>query len=67
MKCLGFKNTNLYVAGKGIIRTSLKIDGTKISEIEDNLNDEGLLELKDDLIVLPGLIENHTQQTLIHI
>lgn len=60
MKCPGFKNTNLYVAGKGIVRTSLKIEETKISEIKDDISGEGLLELPDHLIVLPGFVDKHT-------
>ncbi|MDE7263813.1 MAG: N-acetylglucosamine-6-phosphate deacetylase [Anaeroplasmataceae bacterium] len=60
MKCLGFKNSNIYVADRGIVKTSLKIKDTKISEINEHLSNEELLELKDDLIVLPGFVDKHT-------
>ena len=35
----GFSNTNIYVEGKGIIKTSLKVDDGKIVSFE---NEEGL-------------------------
>ena len=51
----GFSNTNIYVEGKGIIKTSLKVDDGKIVSFE---NEEGLT-LDDSLIVVPGFIDKH--------
>lgn len=51
----GFSNANIYVEGKGIIKTSLKVDDGKIVSFE---NEEGLT-LDDSLIVVPGFIDKH--------
>ena len=51
----GFSNSNIYVEGKGIIKTSLKVDDGKIVSFE---NEEGLT-LDDSLIVVPGFIDKH--------
>ena len=51
----GFSNSNIYVEGKWIIKTSLKVDDGKIVSFE---NEEGLT-LDDSLIVVPGFIDKH--------
>lgn len=51
----GFSNSNIYVEGKGIIKTSLKVDDGKIVSFE---NEEGLT-LDESLIVVPGFIDKH--------
>lgn len=52
----GFKNANVYVEGKGIIKTCLQIENGKFSSfLDSNL----LVELKDDLIIVPGFIDEH--------
>lgn len=54
----GFKNTNIYVEGKGVIKTSLLIKDGKIAQIGD-VDEVGLIELPDDQIVVPGFIDEH--------
>lgn len=51
----GFKNCNIYVEGKGIVKTSLKVEDGKITSFD---NEEGLT-LDDSLIVVPGFIDKH--------
>ena len=55
MKFNGFKDVNVYVEGKGIIKTSLKVENGKIVSFENN---DGIT-LKDELIVVPGFIDKH--------
>ena len=52
----GFTNTNIYVEGKGIIKTSLEIENGKIKSI-GKFKDG--IELPDNLIVVPGFIDHH--------
>jgi N-acetylglucosamine-6-phosphate deacetylase len=52
----GFTNTNIYVEGKGIIKTSLEIENGKIKSI-GKFKDG--VELPDNLIVVPGFIDQH--------
>lgn len=59
MKCKGFKNTNIYIYGKGIVHTSLSIQNQTIDKIEDQIDQEDLLELDKRFIVLPGFIDKH--------
>jgi N-acetylglucosamine-6-phosphate deacetylase len=54
----GFRNVNAYVEGKGVIKTSIIIEKGKIVSFEDNQNTE-LMQLDDNLIVIPGLIDEH--------
>lgn len=51
----GFKNVNVYVEGKGIVKTSILVKDGKIASFENN---EGL-ELSEDMIVVPGFIDKH--------
>ena len=44
----GFKNCNIYVEGKGIIKSSLKVEDGKIVSFE---NEDGLT-LADELSIL---------------
>lgn len=52
----GFKNSNVYVEGKGIIKTNLQIEENKFSSFDylDNLE-----ELDDKYIIVPGFIDEH--------
>ena len=52
----GFKNSNVYVEGKGIIKTNLQIEGNKFSSF-DYL--DSLEELDDKYIIVPGFIDEH--------
>ena len=51
----GFTNCNIYVEGKGIIKTSLQEKDGKIASFENN---DGL-KLDDKYIVIPGFIDRH--------
>lgn len=55
----GYKNSNVYVAGKGIIKTSLAIKDGIISAIGDDIDAEGFVELDDKYILVPGFIDEH--------
>ena len=58
MKINGFKNSNIYVYGKGIVNSSLVIKDSKIFDITNNL-DGDLIELPNNLIVIPGFVDKH--------
>lgn len=53
----GFRNSNIYVEGKGIINTSLKIENGIIESIGND--EEDFITLDSKLIVLPGFIDKH--------
>ena len=57
MNIKGFKNTNILTEN-GIIKTNLIIKDGKIDKIGD-LDIDGLIELSDDKIVVPGFIDEH--------
>lgn len=59
MKCKGFKNSNIYVAGKGIIQTSVFVEENKISAIGEQEQDSNLIELDSKYIVVPGFLDKH--------
>lgn len=52
----GFKNVNLYVEGKGIVKSSVTFKNGKIVSFDDN---QDSLTLSDNLIVVPGFIDKH--------
>lgn len=52
----GFKNSNIYIEGQGIVKSSLQIDNGKFSSFEFNDNFE---ELNDKYIIVPGFIDEH--------
>lgn len=54
----GFKNVNLYLGDKKIVKTSLLIENGKIKKIGEVLED-GLTTLDDSLVVVPGFIDKH--------
>lgn len=56
MSFLGFKNSKIYVYGKGIVETSLSVADGKISSIGEC--NEGI-ELPKNLIVIPGFVDKH--------
>lgn len=47
----------IYVEGKGIIETTLKIEAGKIASIGEKLTD--FIELKDNQILVPGFVDKH--------
>lgn len=54
----GFKNSNIYVAGLGVVKTSLCFENGLITHIGD-CDDDDLIELPSDQIVVPGFIDEH--------
>jgi len=52
-----FKNANIYVEGKGIIKTDLLFD-KQILQIGNDLVGEAIL-LPEDAVVVPGFIDQH--------
>lgn len=52
----GFKNSYIYIEGKGIIKSSLKIDNSKFVSFESEDNFE---QLDDKYIIVPGFIDEH--------
>ena len=56
MEFKGFKNANVYVEGKGIIKTSVAVENGKIARFEEN---KDAIELNENLIVVPGFIDRH--------
>ena len=55
MEFNGFKNVNVYVEGKGIVKSDILVKDGKIASFS---NKDGLT-LNDDLIVVPGFIDKH--------
>ena len=58
MSFLGFGKSNIYVYGKGIVNTSLLVENGKISMI-GNISNDGLVQLPENLIVIPGFVDKH--------
>ena len=52
-----FKNSNIYVEGRGIIKTDM-VFGEKIQVIGDGLQGDAI-ELPENAIVVPGFIDEH--------
>ena len=52
----GFKNSNIYVEGQGIIKTNLKIENGKFTSFE---KEDNFVELEDKYIIVPGFIDQH--------
>ena len=55
----GFKNVNVYVEGKGIVKTSIGFDNGVITCLKNNRKIEVIDNLTDDMIVVPGFIDQH--------
>ncbi len=53
---LGFKNSNIYIEGVGIKKSSLKIENGKFVSFND---DDSFEELDDKYIIVPGFIDEH--------
>lgn len=52
----GFKNVTIYKENVGLVKSSIQFENGKISSFEDG---EDLLSLDDNLIVVPGFIDEH--------
>ncbi len=56
----GFINANVYITGKGIVKTSVGFEKGVIAYIGDDLTKiDEVIELSENLIVLPGFIDQH--------
>jgi len=55
----GFKNASVYVYGKGIIKTSLKVEDGIISAIDANAIPDECYDIPDNCVVVPGFIDEH--------
>ena len=60
----GFKNTRIYVEGKGIIKCDLAIKGDKIAKIGEGLDIDEVFDLPEDAVVFPGFIDEHIHGAL---
>ena len=56
MEFKGFKNSNVYVFGQGIVKTNVNVEQGKIKDFSQV---EGQIELDDKYIVVPGFIDKH--------
>lgn len=52
----GFKNANIYIEGKGIVKSSLVIENGKIVSFNET---KDARELSDEFIIVPGFIDKH--------
>ncbi len=55
----GFEQVNVYVEGEGIVKKTIKVENGKIVNICDCKDKEGFIKLDDNLIVVPGFIDEH--------
>lgn len=56
----GFRNANVYLYGKGIVKTNLGIENGKIAYIgddQDKITD--VLPYAEDTVIVPGFIDQH--------
>ena len=57
MEIKGFKNTNIYFENQGIVKSGFAVKDKKIAPLTGG--EEGLLELDDKYLVIPGFIDKH--------
>ena len=56
----GFINTDIYVEGKGVIKTNLAIDNDKIAYIGDDATKiSEPINVPDGAVIVPGFIDQH--------
>ena len=55
----GFEQVNVYVEEIGIVKKTIKIENGKIAKICDCKDVSGFEKLADNLIVVPGFIDEH--------
>ncbi|MBO7079044.1 MAG: N-acetylglucosamine-6-phosphate deacetylase [Bacilli bacterium] len=55
----GFEQVNVYVEGLGIVKKTIKVEDGKIVKICDCKDKDGFIKLPDNLIVVPGFIDEH--------
>ena len=54
----GFNQVNVYIKEKGIVKKTVSVENGKISNINDEVC-EDFLNLDDNLILVPGFIDEH--------
>ncbi len=55
----GFKNVNVYIEGKGIVNTTIGFENGVITCLEHSCGIEELALLDEDIVVVPGFIDQH--------
>ena len=55
----GFKNVNVYIEGKGIVNTTIGFENGVITCLEHACGIEELALLDEDMVVVPGFIDQH--------
>ena len=55
----GFKNIDVLVEGKGIIKTDIALNGDKIYAIDNGLDIEEIEKFSDQAVIVPGFIDEH--------
>lgn len=55
----GFKNVNVYVEGKGIVKTTIGFEDGVITCLDYACGMEELALLDEDMVVVPGFIDQH--------
>ena len=60
----GFKNAKIYVEGKGIIETTLAVEGERVYSIGEDREVEEYCKLQEGWIVVPGFIDQHIHGAL---
>ena len=56
----GFINANVYVEGKGIVKTNIGFEGGKIAYIGDCADGiEAIATLSENQVVIPGFVDQH--------
>ncbi|MBQ8292286.1 MAG: N-acetylglucosamine-6-phosphate deacetylase [Bacilli bacterium] len=55
----GLKNVNVYVEGKGVIKTSIGFENGLISCLDETCEVEEVAKLSEDMVVVPGFIDQH--------
>lgn len=54
----GFNNVNVYIEGKGIVKTNITFD-SKIVGLEEIATEE-IEKISEDFVIVPGFIDEHT-------
>ncbi len=55
----GFKNIDVLVEGKGIIKTDIALNGDKIFAIDNGLDIEEIEKFSNQAVIVPGFIDEH--------
>ena len=55
----GFKNVDVYVEGLGVIKTDIGFENGIIKSIKENENIESLHNFNENVVIVPGFIDEH--------